>query len=198
MTMYVRHFLTQHFGRGTGTVEDTASDRYQVSVHFANAQLPRLCYAHARAHAGDAAAADGWPHERLLRLAIAQACRDLRKAAAPGAAGAAAPDLDASVPPWIGDLTPEPYGGSTLGFTRHRPHEDKRIAANGVLSRMIDLGVQKRSTEGSAAARRFLENAAIPGAIIRRVLSHARRHRHQAMPAGPVGQDGGAGEKREQ
>ena len=173
MVIYVQHFVSQRLGRGIGTVDYTDGECGRVHIELTEPDVHHLDYdfkvADFAGHCPDQAAFD----QTVLRIAIAQAHRDLRKPA--GTDGAQR--LSTGVLPWLGDLGAAPYGGGTVGFLRRTGFMDERRQGNQPLEASVDTALQMRKVEGRRAARCYLEQASVPESIIRRVLSHSAQRR---------------------
>jgi len=177
--MMIQHFVSQHLGRGTGTVEADEGGHGAVHLTFAGAEPRHAAFSFSLAVL--AARYPGQPdlEQFALRLAIGQLHRDWRKT---GMAAGLLP-LSDTAPPWLGDFGATPFGGGTVGFLRRNGVMDERRHGNNSMEDCVNLGLYKRKSEGRRAARCFLEQASVPEAIIRRVLSHTAQRRKTRLSA---------------
>lgn len=180
MVIYVQHFVSQRLGRGVGTVNYEDLDRGRVHIALSEPDVHHLDYDFKVADFAGRYPVNGCFDQTILRVAIGQAHRDLRKS---GAAGAAQ-RLSLGVLPWLGDLSDAPYGGGTVGFLRRTGFMDERRHGNQPLEASVDTALQMRKAEGRRAARCYLEQASVPESIIRRVLSHSAQRRKTRQAAG--------------
>jgi hypothetical protein len=130
MVSFVRHLVSQHFGRVTATIDvdivDSAVVRLSTqrpagSMHFTFSLRSMLVLASKE---------KSWV-EFIIRLAVTQAHKGRRKqknAPEPGSVF-----LRSDMQPWMGDLLLTPYGGPTLGVAECaldiQLHRHKRRAA---------------------------------------------------------------------
>ena len=165
MRVFSRHFISQKFGRGTGTVQMSDADTGTVVIsadngtgpyefQFSLSQFKRSWQ-------------EKFSEEILLRSAIAQLHRALQSPAAE-----LPPELSSDIAPWIGDFSDVPFGGGTGGYHRRLSEDERRQASNG-LDVSVEQGVVLLQSRGRPAARNFLQNACVPPSVIRRVLSNS-------------------------
>lgn len=166
MRVISRHFISQKFGRGTGTVQMSDADTGAVVIstadertgpyefQFSLSQFMRSWH-------------EKFTEEIVLRCAIAQVHRTLHSP------NLALPEeLSPDIAPWIGDFSDVPFGGATGGYHRRLSEDERRQAGNG-LEVSVEQGVVLLQSRGRPAARNFLQNACVPPSVIRRVLSNS-------------------------
>ena len=117
MEAYMRHFVSQHFGKATAIVEwvDGRAGRVRIAVPQLSESSVDYAFALARvAHLVPHAAS---PAETIARIGIHQAHRQFL-VGGKKALFAAGQELAVDTAPWIGDLDALPYGGATRGYDR--------------------------------------------------------------------------------
>lgn len=166
MRVFSRHFISQKFGRSTGTVQMSDADTGTVVIftadngttpyefHFSLSQFMRSWQ-------------EKFSEELLLRSAIAQVHRTLQSPTLEMPA-----ELSPEIAPWIGDFSEVPFGGGTGGYHRRLTEDERRQASNG-LDVSVEQGVVLLQSRGRLAARNFLQKACVPPSVIRRVLSNS-------------------------
>ncbi len=182
MVITIQHFVSQRLGRGVGRVERQTGGQGSVQLDLAESATPILRYRFAREDFENRCPEGSALDDYVLRVAIGQAHRDLRKHdTSPGER-----PLSTAVLPWLGDLAAAPFGSGTVGFLRRNGFVDERRLGNASLEISVDQALLMRKAEGREAARCYLEQASVPDSIIRRVLSHtAQRRKTRIAPESP-------------
>jgi hypothetical protein len=115
MQSYMRHFVSQHLGKSTATVEfsDDGDGHVRISVPHLSPEI--VDYAFTLERVAQLVPEEArWP-EAIARIAIHQAHKQFlatgkRDLFAPGR------ELALETSPWLGDLEAVAYGGATTGY----------------------------------------------------------------------------------
>ena len=109
----IRNFLSSRLGRGTVETCMTMDATGTVQIKFDGADSGMRVFTFNPASAA-ALCQRKDPAEALARIALAQA----HQMAAQNEGDASGPvPLNPDLKPWVGDLTEEPYGGGTVGYS---------------------------------------------------------------------------------
>ena len=115
MTMHVRHFVSQRFGKSTVTVEFSDDMAGVVAIAPPCPDQEMIVYTFDAQRVAQMIGDPLQRPERLMRIAIGQAHKQFAHKGGDGLFGVTLA-LEISTAPWIGDLTEARYGGATQGY----------------------------------------------------------------------------------
>lgn len=177
MRFFSRNFISQKFGRSTGTVQMIDADTGTVVISTDDAKTGPYQFAF-NLNKFTRSRQVQFSEENLLRTAIAQLHRNLHSHAAESLT-----ILSSDVAPWIGDFSELPFGSATAPYQRRMTDEERRQVGGG-LETSVEQGIVLLQSRGRPAARSFLQRACVPPSVIRRVLSNSASRR-KACPGPP-------------
>ena len=126
MSMHVRHFVSQRFGKSTVAVEFDDELGSAVTITPSGPDAKTIAFTFDQARVAQMIEDPLQRPERLMRIAIQQAHKLHVMHGASGLFGTSGA-LEVGTAPWIGDLTEVCYGGATQGY-----HTGVEAAPNAV------------------------------------------------------------------